>query len=183
MLVTRIHSRLAACLRAASASALLASASALLASALMACGGAPDPATSPAAAPAPAPSEEAPAAVSAEEPAAAPDGDPADAPAEEPAAAEEPAPAAKPVPVAELRGRFGFDWLHPESTRCKALDKAFVARLEKAQAACQERAPGESFGVDGGPWHSCTAGDQEWLIFATRKICTEMFETMMANAG
>jgi hypothetical protein len=124
-------------------------------------------------------------------PATAPEADPAAAPEAEadPAAAPEgapegdPASAAKPTAVAELSGRYGFDGLHPESTKCRKLDRAFVAKLEKAQALCQEREPGESFGVDGGPWHSCAVSDQEWMIFATKKICIEMFETMMANAG
>lgn len=113
-------------------------------------------------------------------PATAPDA----APAGDPEAAPEgdSAPAAKPTAVAELSGRFGFDGLHPASTKCRKLDRAFVAKLEKAQATCQEHEPGESFGVDGGPWHSCAASDQEWMIFATKKICIEMFETMMANA-
>ncbi len=123
--------------------------------------------------------------VTGDSPTAAPEGDPAAAPEGDPAAAPEGDPeiAAKPTAVAELGGRFGFDGLHPESTKCRKLDRAFVAKLEKAQATCQEQAPGESFGVDGGPWHSCVAGDQEWMIFATKKICVEMFETMMANAG
>jgi hypothetical protein len=133
-----------------------------------------------------------PAALTGDSPAAAPEGDPAAAPEGDPAAAPEGDPAAvpegdrasaaKPTPVAELSGRFGFDWLHPESTKCRKLDRAFVAKLEKASATCEEREPGESFGVDGGPWHSCAAGDQEWMIFSTKKICIEMFETMMANA-
>jgi hypothetical protein len=124
----------------------------------------------------PAPSEDSPAAAAEDEPAAAAEDEPAAAP-EDP-----PAPAAEPIAVGELRGRHGFDWLHPESTKCRELGKAFVAKLEKAKATCQEREPGESFGVDVGAWHSCAAGDQEWLIFPTRKICVEMFETMMANA-
>jgi hypothetical protein len=154
--------------------------SALLISALAGCGSTSDQGPPRAPVAAQNPSAAAPEA----DPEAAPEADPEAAPEADPEAAPEgePASAAKPTAVAELGGRFGFDSLHPESTKCRKLDRAFVAKLEKAQATCQEQEPGESFGVDGGPWHSCVANDQEWMIFATKKICIEMFETMMANA-
>lgn len=173
MLDTKTHLQSVARLRAGCISALLIGA-------LAGCGGAKEQGTlqEPVAAqnPSAVPTEDSPAAAPEGDPAAAPEGDPAAVPEGDPASA------AKPIAVAELSGRFGFDGLHPESTKCRKLDRAFVAKLEKASATCQEREPGESFGVDGGPWHTCAAGDQEWMIFSTKKICVEMFETMMANA-
>jgi hypothetical protein len=181
MLDTKTHFQQVARLRAGCVSALLISA-------LAGCGSTSEQGTpqEPVAAQDPSASVtgDSPAAAPEADPATAPEGEPATAPEGDPAAAPEgdPAAAAKPTAVAELSGRFGFDWLHPTSTKCRKLDRAFVAKLEKAQATCQERDPGESFGVDVGPWHSCAAGDQEWVIFATKKICVEMFETMMAHA-
>ena len=186
MLDTKTHIQPVARLRAGCLSALLISA-------LAGCGGAREQGTPQE----PVAAQNAPALVTGDSPAAAPEAAPATASEAAPAAAPEAAPeadpeaapegdpeaAAKPIAVAELNGRFGFDWLHPESTKCRKLDRAFVTKLEKAQATCQEREPGESFGVDRGPWHSCAVSDQEWMIFATKKICIEMFETMMANAG
>lgn len=154
----------------------------LLVSLLAACGGSrqPDAAQEPAAA------EEPATPAAGDSPAAAPDEAAEEAPVavpeEAPVAAAEDAPAPTLIAMGELRGQYGFDWLHPKSTKCKKLDQAFIRKLEKAKATCTEREPGESFGVDVGPWHSCAAGDQEWLIFATRENCVEAFETMMANA-
>ena len=153
---------------------------------LAACGGSREPG----AAQEPAAVEEPAAPAAGDSPAAAPEEAAAEAkeeapvvvPEDAPAAAADDAPAPALIAIGELGGRYGFDWLHPKSTRCKKLDQAFIRKLEKAKATCTEREPGESFGIDVGPWHSCAAGDQEWLIFATRENCIEAFETMMANA-
>jgi hypothetical protein len=85
-----------------------------------------------------------------------------------------------PLPASALEGRYGFDWLKPASAQCTELVGPLLASLEGA--LCTQRKPGESFGVDRGPWHSCKLGRSEWMIFPTPAVCEEMRETMKANA-
>lgn len=85
------------------------------------------------------------------------------------------------VEVASLAGRSGFDWLNPETAECTPVDDELVAKLTSAKAECKAREPEEAFEPDGGVWHSCKAGNEEWLIYEDAAICKNMLETMQAN--
>jgi hypothetical protein len=113
--------------------------------------------------------------------ASSPEGQAAAAPAdaeviEDPEASEE-QPEISPD---SLLGQHGFDWRKGEAARCHELDDAWLT--ENQPEACSRREPGESFGVDIGPWVSCQSESGEWFVFPTAEICIDMLETMRAHA-
>lgn len=83
---------------------------------------------------------------------------------------------------AALVGQFGFDWLHPEKAKCVKLDDRLAKKLAGQNAACKRRPAEESFDGQSGEWVSCRAGEVEWLVYASKKVCQEQLETMQANA-
>lgn len=84
-------------------------------------------------------------------------------------------------PLAHLQGHWGFVWTQA-APKCTEMTPELLAKLAGEGGTCNEKAPGESFGVDRGKWHLCIAGKDETMVFATREICDEMRETHEANA-
>ena len=74
-------------------------------------------------------------------------------------------------------GAYAFDWLKPETTRCRALSAADVKRIAPH---CQV-GDGHAFGLDD-PTHRCQLNElSELFVYATSAQCEREFETMQAN--
>lgn len=72
-------------------------------------------------------------------------------------------------------GSYGFDWLHPDTTRCRKISQQEI----DGYVSCEKTQRGFGEYV---PTHACRAGkSSEWIIYATRKECQAEFETMQAN--
>ena len=80
-------------------------------------------------------------------------------------------------PKAPIPGAFGFDWLRPNSARCRALTETALKRLRQ----CEYRDSG-TFGLSD-PVFACRVSERsEYLIYETRAACIRNLETMKANA-
>jgi hypothetical protein len=79
-----------------------------------------------------------------------------------------------------LKGTFGFDWFKPERSRCAAVTGALLTKLTK-DYVCVSPDAGSSSGA--AIVATCTAkkGKSEFLLFATRKDCTNERDTQLAN--
>lgn len=72
-------------------------------------------------------------------------------------------------------GGYGFDWLKPNSTKCRPVTEAQVKQFKSCEAS-----PG--FGGPK-PLRACrVSARSEWIIYATRAQCEDELGTMRANA-
>ncbi len=87
------------------------------------------------------------------------------------------------IPMAEakpfrVQGAYGFDWLQPTTTRCRAMTPQDVQRFR----ACTFFRQGDAFAVSAA-YHQCrVSARSEYFIYASRAQCQAVFETMQANA-
>jgi hypothetical protein len=82
---------------------------------------------------------------------------------------------AQPFPVV---GGYGFDWLKPDTARCRPISQRDADRF----SACRFEPSGHAFGLPSS-YHSCTApGRSETLVYETRSKCEAALETMRGNA-
>lgn len=71
-----------------------------------------------------------------------------------------------------------FDWLKPETTRCKKVDEKLLSQAQ----TCHYKAD-TSFGGKPAPSYVCSIGKRsEVMLFASKAVCQEQLETMRANA-
>ncbi len=80
-------------------------------------------------------------------------------------------------PVALSAGKYGFDWLHPESARCVKIGPKLRARFQR----CKHSAEGGFTGTV--PSYLCEVNDGiEYMVFTDLALCQKQLETMQANA-
>lgn len=80
-------------------------------------------------------------------------------------------------PVALSAGKYGFDWLHPESARCTKIGPKLRARFQR----CKHSAEGGFTGTV--PSYLCEVNDDiEYMVFTDLATCQKQLETMQANA-
>ena len=76
-----------------------------------------------------------------------------------------------------IAGSYGFDWLKPDTTRCKIITAKDVAVFKK----CEFTESG-TFGLPLAS-HACRAGKHsEFIILRNKAECKDALETMRANA-
>ena len=80
------------------------------------------------------------------------------------------------APAPDPTGRYGFDWLHPDTARCVKVDAALARKLGPCVEPDTPSFTGEKDHLD------CPLGDGEFLAFPTEARCVEELETMWANA-
>jgi hypothetical protein len=79
-----------------------------------------------------------------------------------------------------IEGRWGFDWLRPQKSRCVKVDGALLERLRKGYSCAAPDAGGASGKTIVA---RCTArkGRSELLLLASESDCKEERETQLAN--
>lgn len=77
-----------------------------------------------------------------------------------------------------VSGSYGFDWLKPESAKCRVLSPDQVAKFSQ----CEFTVEGIAFGLTSSH-HTCVGSDRsEFLVYESEASCIEALETMNANA-
>lgn len=81
---------------------------------------------------------------------------------------------------AELVGKYGFDWLHPEKAKCLAITEKNLAGAQ----ACKHHKEGDTGSFTGkADFYSCKVSPKvEYMIYNTQARCKEELETMESNA-
>lgn len=75
-------------------------------------------------------------------------------------------------------GSFGFDWLKPQSSKCRKLSAKDIEHFGHCAPTREEHGFGQHK-----PTHKCRVNARsEWIIYASKKQCEEEFATMEANA-
>jgi hypothetical protein len=73
-------------------------------------------------------------------------------------------------------GSYGFNWLDPESARCRAMSAEDIAAMK----SCTDSA--NAFGIDL-PSKACRVDDKvELIVYDTKEHCQQGLESMQANA-
>lgn len=81
---------------------------------------------------------------------------------------------------ADMVGKYGFDWLHPEKAKCLAITAKNLAGAQ----ACKHHKEGDTGSFTGkADFYSCKVGSKvEYMIYNTQARCKEELETMESNA-
>lgn len=82
-----------------------------------------------------------------------------------------------------VEGSYGFDWLQPQTTRCRRITRDDLKRF----SSCEFSAQGNAFGLPSS-YHKCVgfprcprSSRSEFFIYASAQACQEALETMQSN--
>lgn len=83
------------------------------------------------------------------------------------------------VPVSEVLGKYGFDWLKPQSAKCAAITEKTLT----GSKSCQYMKTGDTGSFTGNAdFYTCKVNaNSEYMIYKSQARCKEEIETMKSN--
>ena len=78
-------------------------------------------------------------------------------------------------------GYYGFNWLSNPNTKCQSY-KTLKKKIEDKKVKCVEEQDGSH---EGNAWKllKCRVSNkEEWLLYSSKKLCVNAYETIQANA-
>lgn len=84
------------------------------------------------------------------------------------------------IPVSDVLGKFGFDWLKPEKAKCVAMTDKSLPGV----TSCTYNKEGDTGSFSGkADYYVCKVGkNSELMVYKTQARCKEELETMQSNA-
>lgn len=84
------------------------------------------------------------------------------------------------VPLGQLEGKYGFDWLKPEKAKCVAI----TAKILAGAKSCKSYKEGDTASFTGkSDYYTCKISPKsEYMIYSTQSRCAEELDTMQSNA-
>lgn len=88
----------------------------------------------------------------------------------------------KAEPLGSLKGRWAFDFMNPEHTKCEEITAAWLKKVKNAaKVVCRKQPPAQAFNQAGGLWFECKGGKFTRHVFTSKKLCVDNLETEQAN--
>lgn len=83
------------------------------------------------------------------------------------------------VPNSEVLGKYGFDWLKPQTAKCAVITEKTLLGVK----SCQYNKTGETGSFTGNAdFYTCkVSAKSEYMAYKTQARCKEELETMQSN--